>query len=247
MNHEEVEDLRTYLGKVETILVSYDSYSSYLTSEACHNYEHNRKGIVSFKYILDFLPDFIRGTPDLRTALRHIENHLGPYGDKQKFLQESFKEIRECLNMIESSMAFLDPSHIQHIGFKDISAQMIRAKALVSTDPASAITKAATGLAGVCKYILASENQEIGKNDKLPSLVKTVAKDILQLDKDLDTKGFSGIANQAQLIAEVRNHYSDSHANPEPDDHLAEYIVTIAGALAILLFKNYEQQKKAQS
>lgn len=247
MNHEEVEDLRAYLGNVETILADYHSDSFRITNSICHDYEINRKGIVSFKYILDFLPDFIRGTPDLRTALRHIENHLDDYNDKQEYLHNSFKEIRECLNMIESSMAFLDPSHIQHISFKDISAQIIRAKALVKTDPASAITKAATGLAGVCKYILTSKNQEIGKNDKLPSLVKTVAKDILQLDKDLDTKGFSGIANQAQLIAEVRNHYSDSHANPEPDDHLAEYIVTIAGALAILLFKNYEQQKKEQS
>ncbi|WP_414657328.1 hypothetical protein ACINK0_03485 [Deinococcus sp. VB343] len=210
-------------------------------------YPNDRNVLLSNTSIRLHIPPFILNSPDADTAFSYMRNHAsgtGSWQARRAFVQEAFQPLRDYLNQIETSAVLLIEEDIEQINLTTVSTQLTRAKSLISIDPASAITKAETALATVCKHILQAEGQPIGKTESLPSLVSRTSRDVLKLETYFDVRNFSGISNQGQLVAEIRNRYGDAHPAPTPDDYIAEYAVTIAGSLAILLLKRYEQQKE---
>lgn len=208
-------------------------------------YSDDRSALLAFPEVRTYIPQFIINSPDAEIAFGYMRNHAigtGSWSARREYVSNNFTELRKYLDSVEANAMLLGHAEIREISLNAVSAQLSRAKLLIASDLASALTKAETALASVCKHILLSEGHTLGKADSLPSLVSRVTRDVLELEAELDVRNFSGVSNQAQLIAEIRNRYGDAHPAPDPDDYLAEYALTTAGALAIFLLKRYERQ-----
>ena len=235
----DIQSIRDLIGKIEAGLISKSQNGQY------DEYSGDRELLLSIDEIRSCVPRFILDSPNSDIALNNMKAHASGPGSwelRRQFVRNNFTELRKYLDGIESSAALLTESDVDSITLPIIASQLNRAKSLVISDPGSAITKAETVLAGVCRYIINAEGQSMGRSDSLLNLVSMTARTILKLDTKFDTRAFSGISNQAQLVAEIRSGYGDAHPAPSPDDYLAEYAVTTAGALAIFLLKNYGQK-----
>lgn len=238
----DVQEIRDLVAKIEAGL----RIRSENGQGAYPEYPSDRNALLANASIQQFIPAFILNSPDADIAFGYMRNHAsgsGSWKARREFVQHNFQPLREHLTQVESNAILLKEEDIEQISLAVVSSQLTRAKSLITTDPASALTKAETSLAAVCKHILQAEGQAIGKTESLPSLVSRTARDVLGLETYFDVRNFSGVSNQGQLVAEIRNRYGDAHPAPTPDDYIAEYAVTTAGSLAILLLKRYEQQK----
>lgn len=236
-----MQEIRDLVAKLEAGLRarSEGSQGAYV------EYEQDRNLLLKIPETRSFIPQFILDSPDAEIAFGHMRNYASgtaSWAGRREFVRDNFSALRKHLEQIESDAPMLPASVIENIGLPSVAAQLARAKSLISTDPASAVTKAETSLASACKHIISSEGRTLGKAESLISLVSTVARDILKLDAVFDARSFSGISNQAQLVAEIRNSYGDAHPAPDPENTLAEFAVTTAGNLAILFLKRYEQK-----
>ncbi|WP_295819333.1 hypothetical protein [uncultured Deinococcus sp.] len=213
-------------------------------------YAEDRNELLAYSALEKYIPRFIIDSPDAEIAFGYMRNHAsgtGSWGARREFVRDSFKAMRDHLDKISSNALLLTDQDIQDISIAGVSDQLSRAKGLISSDPASAVTKAETALAAACKYILKDQGQSIGKSEGLPSLVNRTARDVLDLETHFGVRNFSGISNQGQLVAEIRNKYGDAHPSPDPDDYIAEFAVLTAGNLAILFLKRYEQRGRGGS
>jgi Abortive infection C-terminus len=237
----DIQSTRDLIAKMEAGLRarSEGSNGAYL------NYKTDREYLLTLPEIEQYIPGFIINSPDIEVAFNFMRNHasgLGSWAARREFISSNFSELRDYLNQIGSTASLLTHNEILAITVPEISKQLSRAKQIIISDPGSAVTKAETVLSAVCKHIIISSGGVLGKSETLTSLVSTVTRGILTLDKLFDVRSFSGVSNQAQLVAEIRNSYGDAHPAPDPDTNLAEFAVTTAGNLAIFLLKRYEQE-----
>lgn len=147
---------------------------------------------------------------------------------------------------MESAGTLLVSDRIEEISVESAQRQFSRALALVEQDPASALTKAATALADVCKHILDTDGVSYSSTIDLPPLVRLTARTHLNLEAELGIPAFSGINNQAAFVAEVRNRHGDAHPLPEPVPEVAEHAVVTASSLAIMFLKHWQRQRNSR-
>jgi|GEM_PF-3255878 len=237
----DIQLIRDLVAKIEAGLIARSEGARGDYTE----YFNDRKKLLGISEIQEHIPSFVKNSVDIEMAFSYMRSHAsgsGSWSARREYVSLQFAKLREYLDGLHTKAFLLSNEQIMEISQPFIVAQLSRAKNLIGSDPASAITKAETVLASVCKFIANEEGVSMGKSESLTNLVSKVTRDILDLESQLGVRAFSGFSNQAQLVAEIRNRYSDAHPAPEPDDDLAEFAVTTAGQLSIFLLKRYERR-----
>jgi hypothetical protein len=122
-----------------------------------------------------------------------------------------------------------------------------KALARVDVDPDGAVTAAKSFLEAIFKYILMHSGIDVSDNDDLPKLYSQTAEQLQLLPSQWDPQLFKQILGNARGVvtglAELRNKYGDSHANPRATTikpRHARLAVNMAGSIATFFVETWE-------
>lgn len=237
------QELRDLTAAIEAGLIARSENGDYPA------YKQHRKALLDEPALAEHIPGFVKLSPDLDIAFGHMRRHAsgsGSWERRRQYVRDNFRALHEAIDRMESTGTLLVSDRIEEISVESAQRQFSRALALVEQDPASALTKAATALADVCKHILDTDGVSYSSTVDLPPLIRLTARTHLNLEAELGIPAFSGINNQAAFIAEVRNRHGDAHPLPEPVPEVAEHAVVTASSLAIMLLKHWQRQRNTR-
>jgi hypothetical protein len=133
-----------------------------------------------------------------------------------------------------------------------IYTQWQKAMKRKSNDPEGAITIARTLIESTLKYILDEQQISYNENSELSELYKKVAKSLNLAPEQHQEKIFKQILGGASGIISglgfLRNKLGDAHGKSKvqvkPKERHSELAVSLAGSMALFLYKTYNEKVK---
>lgn len=213
------------------------------------HYEYLRKQLIN-SIIAPVLPEFIRNCRTLGEFWGFIKGEFSTYDDRREFIRERFRPVFEQLEQSNSPVMNATSTALGILNIDHVSLAWQRSLERVKSEPDSAITSAKTMLESLYKVLLDEQEVKYPETANLPKLQHLVMMELKfspeqQTDDNLRVIAGNIKSIQSQL-ASLRNSISDSHGHGknhyQPSVEIAEFVVNISGALAILIVRLYQQR-----
>lgn len=217
------------------------------------DYYRLRESLMQEHDIEPLLPSFIRNCRTLDQFGALIKTQFSTYNERRTHIWDEFKPIFDRLESSPGPQAAIVSEVLANLDADHVRLHWQRALNRVESEPDAAITSARTMLESLFKLVLDQGNIEYSNNADLPKLYRMVAEKLQftpeqQSDKSL--KAVSGnIQNIVGQLAFLRNNFSDAHGQGQeyyrPTPEIAEFIVNLAGSLAIVIARLSQNSKGA--
>lgn len=197
-------------------------------------YRQDRESLLNNSIFDDVIPRFVKSCRDSDALYAHMKayaQNTGAYSRRTDYIRTAFTPLMERIESLKRGTIAPETD----IVISDVPRarfHLERAQQLIETDPESALTKARYVLESVCKKILGDLGEQDYDSLDLQPLVKLTGQ---KLELELEAKGFAGISTMVNILAEVRNKYSDAHGGGEPPSKsLAQFAVSQATSVYFL-------------
>ena len=211
-------------------------------------YSLTRTKILSNKSIAQLLPDWVSTHRTKDQFWAFIKVKYSSYKERREYIWSEFAKIFEFLEKttnspLEEIISFDEPH---------IHLQWEKALKRKQSDPEGAITLARTLIESTLKHILDEKSITYEETADLPELYKKVASTLRLSPESHQEQIFKQILGGANSVifglGTLRNKLGDAHGkskrNVKPSERHSELAVNLAGAMAIFLFKTFEESKK---
>jgi len=232
----DLDEIRSLATRLEAGIISKGEGHLY---EA---YEEDRSLLLDEVGLQDVLPMVVKSCRNESMLWGHLKSVAygsGAYAARREHVHGQFTPLFERLDALKRG-ALTEDQDAVIATVPRARFHLNRAHQLIESDPESAVTKARNVLESVCKHILDELGVDYANDIDLSPLVKLTSSTI---ELPLEAKAFSGISTLANLIAEVRNKYSDAHGGGAlPAKELAQLVVHLAGATAIYFLQHHDSR-----
>lgn len=238
--YDKVYRLRNLLIKIAT--------SGY-NAEADKEYQQLRDELTHVTILKNLLPDLVTLHRDIMEFWQFIKKKFSTYQERREFLYGEFKPALDALERKEESP--IEPTAtelLKSYGSSYIHDEWSKMLQRKNTDNEGAITSSRALIETVCKYILDEQNISYDEKAELPTLYKSVAKE-LNLSPDQHTEQiFRQILGGCQTVVEglgaLRNAHGDAHGKRQirkkPEKRHSDLAINLAGTMAIFLLETFE-------
>ncbi|HLS11242.1 MAG TPA: abortive infection family protein [Flavobacteriaceae bacterium] len=203
-----------------------------------------RRKLLANSDIKKLLPKWVSSKRTVEQFWTFIKGRYSTYQERREFLWEEFAP---ALNYLETKVVSpIDASII----FNEVHIHSEWKKALErkASDPEGAITIARTLVESVLKYILDEQKINYVDDGNLPKLYREVAKSLNLAPDQHNEEVFKQILGGANSVihglSTIRNRLGDAHGSRrnqvKPSERHSELVVSLAGAVAVFLFKTYD-------
>lgn len=212
------------------------------------DYAKLREYLLKNAEIGNLLPAFVRNCRTLDQFWALIKTKFGTYSERRLHIWEEFRPVFDRLEtntsplipVVSDVLEVLDADHVKQV--------WERALKRIDQEPDAAVTSARTMLESLYKTLLDECGVDYPNDVDLPKLHRLVMEQLkLTPEQPLDQALkiiFGNIQSIVQQLAAIRNKASDSHGHGrdyyQPTAQIAEFVVNLAGSLAILIVQVYK-------
>jgi hypothetical protein len=245
--YDKVYNLQNLLIKIATS--GYDA-------AADKEYQQLRVELTRITGLKNLLPELVKLHRDLMEFWQFIKKKFPTYQERREFLYAEFKPVLDALEKNEGSPIELTATEmLKRYGSNYIHDEWSKMLQRRNTDNEGAITSSRALVETVLKYILDERYVTYDEKAELPTLYKTVAKE-LNLSPDQHTEQiFKQILGGCQTVVEglgaLRNAHGDAHGKSQvrkkPDKRHSDLAINLAGTMANFLLETFDSVPKASA
>ncbi len=201
--------------------------------------------------IAPLLPRSVK-THDTLASFDQTMKNLGGYADRREFIKKEFEPILAKLEGQYASVVDIPTVEaLEKLGLEHIQESWERALSRIHDEPDAAITSARTMLESLYKSLLDEFQIEYGDDLDLQKLHRLVAEQLDFVPEQQAAQSLRVLTGNIQSIVSqlgaLRNKISDAHGQGQeyyrPTPEIAEFIVNLAGSLAILIVRLSQNSK----
>lgn len=181
----------------------------------------------------------------LLSLFKSIENKLDSINDQ---IDSSMQSINKILDYQSNEIKEDVLKSLDELNVQSLSKEWIKARSLITIDPADSITRSSSYLESICKTILVGLKKSLPKTLDITNLIKECV-NVLKLSEEKTVENdllklISGIKSIFQSVGSLRTHFGTAHGSSpgtyEINEHYARIANNAAGTVSIFLIQRYK-------
>lgn len=187
----------------------------------------------------------------VKSFLVNIEANLDDMADTSR------KSSKTIVSILDSQSSKIDKDIcdvLEDFGDESLFKNWIKARALITTEPAESITRSSSFIESVCRSILSGLSKSIPQKQEMTKLINECVK-ALGLSEDLSAeedlkKIVGGVKSICQGVGALRTHFGTVHGKSpgdyEVNEHYARLASNSAATVAMFLLQRFKEKLNKQ-